>query len=260
MLLMPWGPTHPYSIIPNLGHISLRILTQNQNCMQSLFYCITKPHRGIFTNFHICHTAQLFCHVQKNCSNHIITFWMRAKQNFHQISFTVHKSLVKWTPVHRVQHCQMVSCSGNFRRRSPNGFLAQCLRVSVAADHYWIWKWDMAEMIGAIWFSSLYRCRCLFIPYMMTTSNGNIFHVTGPLWGEFTGPGEFPSQWPVRQSFDVFFDLCLNKRLSKQLKHQWFKMLSCSLWCHCNLKKSVYWSYFISSIFYQFSELLEYLL
>ena len=28
--------------------------------------------------------------------------------------------------------------------------------------------------------------------------------------------GEFPSQRPVKQSFDVFFDLRLNKRLSKQ--------------------------------------------
>ena len=50
----------------------------------------------------------------------------------------------------------------------------------------------------------------------MTTSNGNIFRVTGPLCGEFTGPGEFPTQRPVTRSFDVFFDLRLNKRLSKQ--------------------------------------------
>ena len=28
--------------------------------------------------------------------------------------------------------------------------------------------------------------------------------------------GEFPSQTPVTRSFDVFFDLRLNKRLSKQ--------------------------------------------
>ena len=28
--------------------------------------------------------------------------------------------------------------------------------------------------------------------------------------------GEFPAQRPVMQSFDVFFDLRLNKRLSKQ--------------------------------------------
>ena len=38
--------------------------------------------------------------------------------------------------------------------------------------------------------------------------------------GEFAGnsqvPGEFPTQRPVTQSFDVLFDLRLNKRLSKQ--------------------------------------------
>ena len=29
--------------------------------------------------------------------------------------------------------------------------------------------------------------------------------------------GEFPAQRPVTRSFDVFFDLCLNRRMSKQL-------------------------------------------
>ena len=29
-------------------------------------------------------------------------------------------------------------------------------------------------------------------------------------------PGEFPAQRPVTRSFDVFFDLCPNKQLSKQ--------------------------------------------
>ena len=45
---------------------------------------------------------------------------------------------------------------------------------------------------------------------MKTSSNGNIFRVTGHLGGEFTSPGEFPTQRPVTQSFDVFFDLCPN--------------------------------------------------
>ena len=45
--------------------------------------------------------------------------------------------------------------------------------------------------------------------------------------------GEFPTQRPVTRSFDVFFDLCLNKRLSKQSRGWWFKTLSCSLWRHC---------------------------
>ena len=68
----------------------------------------------------------------------------------------------------------------------------------------------------------------------MTSSNGNIFRVTGPLCGEFTGPGEFPAQRPVTRSFDVFFDLRLNKRLSKQPPGWWFETLLLSLWRQCN--------------------------
>ena len=49
----------------------------------------------------------------------------------------------------------------------------------------------------------------------MTSSNGNISRITGHLCGEFTGPGEFPAQRSVMQSFDVFFDLRLNKRLGE---------------------------------------------
>ena len=60
------------------------------------------------------------------------------------------------------------------------------------------------------------RCIIFSPSNMMTSSNGNIFRVTGPLCGEFTGPGEFPTQRPVTRSFDVYFDLRLNKRLSKQ--------------------------------------------
>ena len=46
--------------------------------------------------------------------------------------------------------------------------------------------------------------------------------------------GEFPAQRPVTQSFDVFFDLRLNRRLSKQSWGWWFETPSCSLWRHCN--------------------------
>ena len=70
--------------------------------------------------------------------------------------------------------------------------------------------------------------------YMMTSSNENIFRVTGPLCGEFTGPGEFSTQRPVMRSFDVFFDLRLNKRLSKQPWGWWFETPSWSLWRQCN--------------------------
>ena len=69
---------------------------------------------------------------------------------------------------------------------------------------------------------------------MMTSSNENMFRVTGPLCGEFTGPGVFPAQRPVTRSFDVFFDLRLNKRLSKQPWGWWFETPSWSLWRQCN--------------------------
>ena len=50
--------------------------------------------------------------------------------------------------------------------------------------------------------------------------------------------GEFPSQRPVTRSFDVFFDLYLNKRLSKQSWGWWFETSSHSLWRHCNDTKN----------------------
>ena len=77
---------------------------------------------------------------------------------------------------------------------------------------------------------------------MMTSSNGNIFRVTGPLCGEFTGPGEFPTQRPVTRGFDVFFDMRLNKRLSKQPWGWWFETPSWSLWRHCNVSLFDQWN------------------
>ena len=57
---------------------------------------------------------------------------------------------------------------------------------------------------------------------MMTSSNENIFRVTGPLCGDSPVSDEFPSERPVARNFDIFFDLRLNQRLSKQSKRQWF--------------------------------------
>ena len=75
--------------------------------------------------------------------------------------------------------------------------------------------------------------------FMITSSNGNIFRVTGPLCGEFTGPGEFPGQRPVTRSFAVFFDLRPNKRLSKQSWGWWFETPSWSLWRQCKLLPAI---------------------
>ena len=46
--------------------------------------------------------------------------------------------------------------------------------------------------------------------------------------------GEFSTQRPVTRSVDAFFDLHLNKQLSKQSQGWWFETPSCSLWRQCN--------------------------
>ena len=56
---------------------------------------------------------------------------------------------------------------------------------------------------------------------MMTSSDGSIFRVTGPLWWDFT-----PHKGQSRGAF-MFF-------LSAQSRRRWFGAPSRSLWRHCN--------------------------
>ena len=72
---------------------------------------------------------------------------------------------------------------------------------------------------------------------MMTSSNGKFFRVTGHLCGEFTGHRRIPHTNPVTRRFDVFFDLRLNKRLSKQSWGWSFETSSRPLWRHCNVSE-----------------------
>ena len=76
------------------------------------------------------------------------------------------------------------------------------------------------------------RGRPLIWTGVMASSNGNISRVTGPLWGESTGDRWIPFTKPVTRSCDVFFDLRLNKRLSKHLRRWWYETPSRSLWRH----------------------------
>ena len=74
--------------------------------------------------------------------------------------------------------------------------------------------------------------------HIMTSTNGNIFRVTGLLGGEFTGHRWIPRTKAMTRSFDIFFDLHMNRQLSKQWKRWWFETLPRSLWRHCN---ETYW-------------------
>ena len=57
------------------------------------------------------------------------------------------------------------------------------------------------------------------------------------VWGIHRLPVNSPTE-SMTQNFDVFVDLHLNKRLSKQSWRQWFETPSLSLWRQCNVEKS----------------------
>ena len=76
---------------------------------------------------------------------------------------------------------------------------------------------------------------------VMTSSNGwrhqmeTFSALLAICGGNSPVPGEFPAQRPVTRSFDVFFHLRLNQRLSKQSWGWRFEILSRPLWRHCNV-------------------------
>ena len=69
---------------------------------------------------------------------------------------------------------------------------------------------------------------------IMTSSNGNTSASRALCEGNPSVTDGFPSQRPVVRSFDVFFDLRLNKRLGKQSRRRWVETTLSSLWRHCN--------------------------
>ena len=92
---------------------------------------------------------------------------------------------------------------------------------------------------------------------MMTSSNGNIFRVTVPLWGESTGHRWILLTKASDAELWCFFDLRLNKRLSKQSRHRWLGTPSRSLWHHSNVihlrkvKRFVIWFKFNINLFWR---------
>ena len=77
-----------------------------------------------------------------------------------------------------------------------------------------------------------YQCWCIEI---MTSSNENIAALQDFCAGNSRVTVELPIQRPVTRSFDGFFDLRLNERLSKRWWGWWFEPPSGSLWRHCNV-------------------------
>ena len=67
-----------------------------------------------------------------------------------------------------------------------------------------------------------------------------IFRVLALCEGNPPVAGVFPSQRPVTRSIGVFFDVRLNKRLSKQSGSRWFETSWCSIWRHYDDSNLIY--------------------
>ena len=79
-----------------------------------------------------------------------------------------------------------------------------------------------------------YRCTC---KYSWRFNQMKTFSALLSLCaGNTPVTGEFTSQRPVTRRFGVFFDLRLDKRLSKQWWGWWFETPPCTLWRHCNYR------------------------
>ena len=79
-----------------------------------------------------------------------------------------------------------------------------------------------------VFLSTVWNCFCSFDEIhddVIKWKRFPRFRVNGPLWGVRL----------VTQSFDVFFDERLNKRLIKQSRRLWFETPSRPLWRHCNV-------------------------
>ena len=123
-----------------------------------------------------------------------------------------------------------------------------CCHVSYYAivtrlfDFVWHTKYHVCQLIlkysdEAITWDPLSLYWPFVVKIMMTSSTWNIFRVTGPLCGEFTGHRWIPrtKASDAELCFVVFFDLRLNKRLNKQSWGWWFETPSRPLWRHCNV-------------------------
>ena len=102
------------------------------------------------------------------------------------------------------------------------------------------WTKSLSKVdLAVIWYTITLRWYFCIGVYMTTSLNGNVFRVTGHLCGEFTGHRWISFTKASDARLDVFFDLRVNKRLSKHSWGWWFETPSSSLWRHCN---ELWWS------------------
>ena len=111
--------------------------------------------------------------------------------------------------------------------------------VNVNITLLWYWLQRYCQMFLTIESNqSLYKSHIKGLSCAFSTTWRHQMETFSALLATCAGnsrvPGEFPTQRPVTGTFDVFFDLRMNKRLCKQWRGWWFETLLCPLWRHHN--------------------------
>ena len=135
-------------------------------------------------------------------------------------------SVIDGFPSQSARHTRNVSISWRHRVavHSPCYERQALIFPSISAwRNWWTKNQEVDELSGCSSFVMGIVHNFALLWFKRTSSNGNIFRVTGLSPGNSPVTGEFPSQRPVTRSFDVFFDLTLNKQLSKQSWGWWFE-------------------------------------
>ena len=139
--------------------------------------------------------------------------------------------------------CIVMGMSGN---QSSQGTITDTERVhwiilSLTRSRRPFWKLIYETLFGI----TNDQVNCKFRIYKFVVGGGLAQHDDVIKWEQYSAPlalcagnslvtGEFPTQRSVTQSFGLCFDLCPNKRLSKQSWGWWFKTPSCPLWRQSN--------------------------
>ena len=186
----------------------------------------------------------IFKYATVTCSpymcQHILSNNMKSIWNtFDRISIRKYRSggscyLITW----EMRPSCIISLQGwarNSKRLTPGTrrvFPQYCPSSSMAGTHRNIWppRYSHVHIYRSVPLSN----GDFFSKITMTSSNGNIFRVTGPLWGESTGDRWIP---PTKASDAELwcFPLSAPEQTAEQtIKTRWFETPSYPLWRHCN--------------------------
>ena len=150
--------------------------------------------------------------------------------SFHRSTLKVQTAFHGLVPyTHHLTNCSRNEMATIWQATSFNIFPLMTIMTDCLWFHYnqfqleWMisWQWIVTENAPSL-HDDVIKCKHFSALLAICAANSPV-------------TGEFPPQRPVTRSFNVFFALRLNKRLSKQSWGWWFETPSRPLWRHYNV-------------------------